>query len=124
MIKLFFNDIQNDLLKLGILVDGFWDEVFSKLGTKFTKLDEDISILIEKNGFKKEEKILVDNHFLNIFIRREKIDKKEAVIIQKVDLFRSGVWSNLQFIGLGDNETIQEIKKFLTETVKFTAIDD
>ena len=110
--------IENDLARLGIFIDGIWDETLGGLGAKFKKLQADIVRIIEEEGFKTESQVSIEGFSINIFINT----RADSLIIQRIISWESGAWKEMEFLGNGNSadNISKKLKEFLAKTVKFT----
>ena len=119
MQQLYTGKIEEDLLKLGYPVDGFWDEALHGWGTRFKGLEEDISELLGQNGFSEKEQILNDSNKVIVYN-----DGFDSGIIQLINYHKSKVWKNSKLIGFGEDSKItlvfDALEKFYKEKPKFT----
>lgn len=110
-------NIEQDLLKVGIAIDGLWDEILGGMASRFKQVEGDITHLLSGSGFagrtiheSKEVKVVA-------------YEKDESRIIHIiVYVLPSGVWRSSRFLGYGVEAAgaLKELESFYREKLKFS----
>lgn len=109
-------NIAKDLLKIGIAIDGIWDEALGGMASRFKRVEDDITCLLSTSGFvsrtiyeSKETKVSA-------------YEKDSSGIVHVITYMPSGVWGSSRFLGYGAEAAgaLEKLESFYREKPKFS----